>query len=143
VRLEALINGGGQERGIRSGTLPAPLAVGLGAAARIARQELDSDHRWGGQHATDAEESWMTAVSHRFEITTVEDLANALHRAASHGRKAYEPPAWIIQPSIVLRKPNAMRMHIRPSRHSDCCAGTWRGWLPGCGTASCRGWTAW
>ena len=47
VRLEALINGGGQERGIRSGTLPAPLAVGLGAAARIARQELDSDHRWG------------------------------------------------------------------------------------------------
>ena len=51
VRLEALINGGGQERGIRSGTLPAPLAVGLGAAARIARQELDSDHRWGERSA--------------------------------------------------------------------------------------------
>ncbi len=46
MRLEAIINGGGQERGIRSGTLPAPLAVGLGAAARIAREELEADHRW-------------------------------------------------------------------------------------------------
>ena len=45
MRLEAIINGGGQERGIRSGTLPAPLAVGLGAAARIAREELEADHK--------------------------------------------------------------------------------------------------
>ena len=30
VRLQALINGGGQERGMRSGTLPTPLVVGLG-----------------------------------------------------------------------------------------------------------------
>ena len=30
VRLEAIISGGGQERGLRSGTLPAPLVVGLG-----------------------------------------------------------------------------------------------------------------
>lgn len=40
VRLEPIINGGGQERGLRSGTLPAPLVVGLGAAARIAKQEM-------------------------------------------------------------------------------------------------------
>ncbi|KAG8943505.1 cysteine desulfurase [Tulasnella sp. 424] len=40
VRLEPIINGGGQERGLRSGTLPAPLVVGLGAAARIAQQEM-------------------------------------------------------------------------------------------------------
>ena len=30
VRLVAQISGGGQERGFRSGTLPAPLIVGLG-----------------------------------------------------------------------------------------------------------------
>jgi len=33
VRLVPLIVGGGQERGFRSGTLPTPLCVGLGAAA--------------------------------------------------------------------------------------------------------------
>lgn len=44
VRLEPIINGGGQERGLRSGTLPAPLVVGLGAAARIAQQEMAADH---------------------------------------------------------------------------------------------------
>lgn len=30
VRVEALQSGGGQERGMRSGTVPTPLAVGLG-----------------------------------------------------------------------------------------------------------------
>jgi cysteine desulfurase len=36
--MEPIMNGGGQERGLRSGTVPAPLAVGMGAAARIAKQ---------------------------------------------------------------------------------------------------------
>ena len=39
VRLAPLFSGGGQERGLRSGTLPAPLVVGLGEACRIAAQE--------------------------------------------------------------------------------------------------------
>ncbi|MES2713732.1 MAG: aminotransferase class V-fold PLP-dependent enzyme [Pseudomonadota bacterium] len=39
VRLTPLFSGGGQERGLRSGTLPAPLVVGIGEAARIARGE--------------------------------------------------------------------------------------------------------
>lgn len=40
VRMEALINGGGQERGMRSGTVPTPMAVGLGEAARLASLEM-------------------------------------------------------------------------------------------------------
>jgi len=40
VRLTPLLTGGGQERGIRSGTVPAPLAVGLGEACRIASEEI-------------------------------------------------------------------------------------------------------
>ncbi len=40
VRLLPLIDGGGQERGLRSGTLPAPLCVGLGRAAAIAGAEM-------------------------------------------------------------------------------------------------------
>jgi cysteine desulfurase len=40
VRIEPLIDGGGQERGLRSGTLPAPLCVGFGEAAAIAGREM-------------------------------------------------------------------------------------------------------
>ncbi|EEB87738.1 hypothetical protein MPER_14805, partial [Moniliophthora perniciosa FA553] len=40
VRLEPILSGGGQERGLRSGTLPTFLAVGMGEAARIAKQEM-------------------------------------------------------------------------------------------------------
>jgi len=40
VRLEPLIDGGGQERGLRSGTLPTPLCVGLGRAAALAAAEM-------------------------------------------------------------------------------------------------------
>lgn len=43
VRLSPLISGGGQESGIRSGTVPVPLAVGLGEASRIASIEMQSD----------------------------------------------------------------------------------------------------
>ncbi|TFY71878.1 hypothetical protein EVG20_g1131 [Dentipellis fragilis] len=44
VRLEPLLSGGGQERGLRSGTLPAALAVGMGEAARLAKVEMTRDH---------------------------------------------------------------------------------------------------
>lgn len=40
VRISPIINGGGQERGMRSGTLPTPLCVGLGEACAIAKKEM-------------------------------------------------------------------------------------------------------
>lgn len=43
VRLEAQIHGGGHERGMRSGTLPTHQIVGMGAAFRIARLEMQSE----------------------------------------------------------------------------------------------------
>ncbi|MBV8119852.1 MAG: aminotransferase class V-fold PLP-dependent enzyme [Alphaproteobacteria bacterium] len=43
VRLLPLIDGGGQERGLRSGTLPTPLCVGLGRAAVIAADEMGEE----------------------------------------------------------------------------------------------------
>jgi len=43
VRLEPIMNGGGQERGLRSGTLPHPLVAGLGAACEVASMEMERD----------------------------------------------------------------------------------------------------
>jgi len=43
VLLEPLVPGGGQERGLRAGTENVALAVGLGAAADLARRELAED----------------------------------------------------------------------------------------------------
>lgn len=44
VRIMPLINGGGQERGLRSGTTPPPLVVGLGKAAEICSNEMKKDY---------------------------------------------------------------------------------------------------
>jgi cysteine desulfurase len=43
VRLTSLVDGGGQERGFRSGTLNVPGIVGLGKACEIAMHEMDKD----------------------------------------------------------------------------------------------------
>src|SRR3989440_886311 len=43
VRISPMIDGGGHERGMRSGTLPVPLIVGFGRAAEIARAEMATE----------------------------------------------------------------------------------------------------
>lgn len=57
--VEPLFFGGGQQRGIRPGTLPADLIVGIGLAAEIAARDIDADWQhleslrrvlWGGIH---------------------------------------------------------------------------------------------
>jgi len=45
VRVEPIQSGGGQERGLRSGTVPTPLVVGLGAACALAKEEMEYDHK--------------------------------------------------------------------------------------------------
>lgn len=61
VRLEPLVHGGGQERGLRSGTLDVPAIVGLATAARLATDGLADevprirglrDRLWGRLEAT-------------------------------------------------------------------------------------------
>jgi cysteine desulfurase len=42
-RLRPIIHGGGQEGGLRSGTLPVPLCVGFGAAARLLCDQISHD----------------------------------------------------------------------------------------------------
>jgi cysteine desulfurase len=43
VRIAPLMDGGGHERGMRSGTLPVPLIVGFGKAAELCDQEMEAE----------------------------------------------------------------------------------------------------
>ncbi len=43
VRLEPMVDGGGHERGMRSGTLNVPLIVGFGKACVIAQEEMEQE----------------------------------------------------------------------------------------------------
>lgn len=45
VRLEPIIDGGGHERGMRSGTLPVPMIVGFGEAAAICQKEMPEESK--------------------------------------------------------------------------------------------------
>ncbi|KAG0652482.1 hypothetical protein D0Z07_0065 [Hyphodiscus hymeniophilus] len=45
VRIDPIISGGGQERGLRSGTLAPALVVGFGEACRIAQEEIAYDSK--------------------------------------------------------------------------------------------------
>ena len=45
VKIEAIINGGGQERGLRSGTLAVPLIVGLGKASQLMLEDGEEDKK--------------------------------------------------------------------------------------------------
>jgi cysteine desulfurase len=74
VRMIALIHGGGQERGFRSGTLPTPLCVGLGEAAAIAQREMAQET----QKLTKLRDRFYDSISKR--LSEVYLNGDAAHR---------------------------------------------------------------
>ena len=59
--LEPLIVGGAQQQGLRAGTVPTFLCVGLGEACRIAKEELEQDRR----HCETLRDGFWSALSSR------------------------------------------------------------------------------
>jgi len=66
VRIEAQMSGGGQERGMRSGTLPTHLCVGMGAACRVAGEEMSYDSQY------------VTSLSKRFVGRVMSELSHVV-----------------------------------------------------------------
>jgi cysteine desulfurase len=76
VRLEPQMSGGGQERGLRSGTLPAPLIVGFGAACSVAAQEMEADRR----HITALAERLQRGIMGQLDSVVINGPADPAHR---------------------------------------------------------------
>ena len=118
VRLDPLFSGGGQERGVRSGTLPAFLCVGFGAAATAAQQNmsaererlLDMHQRLKGKLLTipgarfngDADQRWPGNLNVAFSGVDAQTLLETLvdEIAAATGSAC---TSAAVEPSYVLQ----------------------------------------
>ncbi|TDZ27405.1 Cysteine desulfurase [Colletotrichum spinosum] len=117
VRLDPIISGGGQERGLRSGTLAPPLIAGFGKACRVAYDEMEydtkriktlSDRLLNGllslEHTTqngDANHFYPGCVNVSFAYVEGESLLMALKDIALSSGSACTSAS--LEPSYVLR----------------------------------------
>lgn len=70
VRLEPIITGGGQERGLRSGTLAPPLVCGFGEAARLMKEELKYDRAYIDRLSEKLKKGLLSIPSTQFNGST-------------------------------------------------------------------------
>ncbi|OCL01121.1 cysteine desulfurase [Cenococcum geophilum 1.58] len=117
VRLDPIITGGGQERGLRSGTLAPPLAIGIGEAARICKEDIEYDGKrisalskrlldglLALEHTTlngDASSHYPGCVNVSFAYVEGESLLMALKDIALSSGSACTSAS--LEPSYVLR----------------------------------------
>jgi cysteine desulfurase len=72
VRLDPIIDGGGHERGMRSGTLAVPLLVGFGAACEIAQREMADEAARVGRLRDRLHESIRSRLAHVYVNGTMD-----------------------------------------------------------------------
>jgi len=117
IRLQALIHGGGHERGMRSGTLATHQIVGMGEAANIAMEEMDSERDrlislrerlWSGvkdleavQINGDSDQRLPGALNISFSFVEGESLIMSLKDLAISSGSACTSAS--LEPSYVLR----------------------------------------
>ena len=117
VRIEAQMHGGGHERGMRSGTLPTHQIVGMGAAFKLAMENLSAESAsikklrerlWGG--VSDMQEVYLNGseqqhvpgiINISFAFVEGESLIMALRDLAVSSGSACTSAS--LEPSYVLR----------------------------------------
>lgn len=89
VSLSPLIHGGGHENGLRSGTLNVPGIVGLGAACKLAQEELWNDAERISKLRTILEQSF-TEMGAIFVNGSVRNRLHNVSNLAFYGKRADE-----------------------------------------------------
>ncbi len=82
VQISEQINGGGHERGMRSGTLNVPAIVGLGKACEIAGEEME------------AETKRLTGLRRDYMRKKFEDKLDYVHVNGQHGASSARQPEY-------------------------------------------------
>lgn len=67
VPIEALMDGGGQEKGLRSGTLAPPLCIGMGEACRLAGREMAAE----GARLQEMRDAFLTKIMEALPQTQI------------------------------------------------------------------------
>jgi len=118
IRLEPIFSGGGQERGLRSGTIPHALCVGFGYACELAAKEREFDQEWIEQLSKklrkgieenipdvvrngDPEHNYPGCLNYSFAYVEGESLLMALKNIAVSSGSACTSAS--LEPSYVLR----------------------------------------
>jgi cysteine desulfurase len=110
VRPRPILHGGGQEAGLRAGTLPTPLCVGFGEACRILAEERDRDT------------ARISALRDRF----VERIRKAVPNTEVNGTISARHPGNLnlrfpgIEASVLLQN---LHPHVAASTGSACTSG--------------------
>ena len=121
VRLKPMIDGGGHERGMRSGTLNVPGIVGLGKACEIAQKEM----------AGEAER--LTSLRERLKNKIIDQLDEVLCQRSSDGAAAgqHEYELRLCRGRVPLdglkrdRGFNRLGLHLCELGAFSCLAGHW------------------
>ena len=109
-KLEALISGGGQEFGLRSGTLPTHQLVGFGLAAKIATENLEADQK----HVAEMSSLLADALSSSTEVLFNGDRNSALPNILNVSFPKVDSEALLV----------ALRDEFALSSSSACTTGT-------------------
>ena len=112
ARIEPLIYGGGQQNGLRPGTLPVPLCVGMGAAAELLAGENAREKRGEMRRRRDAFVRRLTGLGWPVSLNGPEGEARHPGNASIcfHGFSAHE----------IL---GALQPHVAASTGSACTSG--------------------
>ncbi len=111
VRLQALINGGGQEKGMRSGTLSPALVAGLGKASKIALEDMGNDL----DHVKMLYQTFTNMILSAIPETTLN--GHPLHRYYGNANLSF---ACVEGESLIL----ALREDLAVSSGSACTSGS-------------------
>jgi cysteine desulfurase len=117
-RLEPLIYGGGQQNGLRSGTVPLPLCVGMGAAAELLRGDRMPEARAALQNQRDRFVEKLHDLPWRITVNgpAREDRHPGNANVCFHGFSAHDI-LTVLQPSLAASTGSACTSGISAPSH--------------------------